>query len=291
MIDLIREMVLAEIKIEPEIIRYICANAVAVPNYDLVYQLTYNQADPKVDELVYFMADHNLIEGQNIMEIMAGNGFESKFLKDTFPKNKYNCIDKATYFLPIDGLSYDKADCTDVAYQHPIQQDLIFIGGANASMCMLLTLKDLLNLSTFLQNNTKLGGYAVLSYFEESYNETNFVVDYSVKEIKNHENASWNGLYAHWFSVAKRDVEAQLQSYYDLVAVSADAELTKNSQYQKILFQDEPFIARNWQTAIVMEVMQNAGFIYVGNKWNPDARFMPFEKKQNLELSLQKLYT
>ncbi|PTR01495.1 hypothetical protein C8P68_101729 [Mucilaginibacter yixingensis] len=282
MIELIRQLILAEVKLDRQIVNHICNQANAKPHYDSVYRLTYNQADPKVEDLILLMQDHDLASGKKIMEIMAGNGFESQVLKNAFPGNEYTCLDHSAYFSPISGLAYCTADCTDASYKHPDQQDLVFIGGANASMCMLLTLKELLRLAVFLQHNVRLGGIAVLSYFEENCNATNFIIDYSVKEIKN-DYEGYNGLYAHWFSAVKCDVETQLHHYYDLVAVSGDDELTTGSTYKEISYHDRPFITRSWQSAIVTEVMNAAGFKYVGNKWNPDTRFMPFQKVKCLE--------
>lgn len=282
MIALIRELILAEVKISADIINKICDHAVAKPHYDSVYRLTYNQADAQIDDLLALMQEYDLSSGKNIMEIMAGNGFESLVLKKTFPGNRYTCLDHSTYFTPLDGLTYCTADCTDIHYKHINKQDLIFIGSANASMCMLLTLKELLRLAIFLQHNVCINGIAALSYFEENTNATNFIIDYSVKEIQN-DLREYNGLYAHWFSAAKYDVETQLNHYYDLVAVSADDELTTASIYKEISYHKKPFTTRSWQSAIVTEVMNIAGFQYIGNKWNPDTRFMPFQKVKDLQ--------
>lgn len=282
MIGLIRELILAEVKLSADIVNNICDNAVGKPHYDNVYNLTYNQADPQTEDLISLMEDQDLTSGKQVMEIMAGNGFESKELKNAFPDNHYTCVDHAAYFSPLVGLEYCIADCTDVNYKHPTKQDIIFIGSANASMCMLLTLKELLRLAVFLQNNVQPNGLAVLSYFEENCNATNFIIDYSVKKIKNY-NHAYNGLYAHWFSAVKSDAETQLNHYYDLVAVSEDSELNTASTYKEISYHEKPFVTRSWQTAIVTEVMNAAGFSYVGNKWNPDTRFMPFKKTQNLD--------
>ncbi|QQL48972.1 class I SAM-dependent methyltransferase [Mucilaginibacter ginkgonis] len=276
MIALIKELILAEVKLSHEIVNTICDNAVAKPHYDSVYRLTYNQADAKTDDLTALMREHDLTSGKKVMEILAGNGFESKVLKQEFPENDYTCVDHSAYFSRFDGLDYVTADCTDTDYRLSSQQDLIFIGSANASMCMLLTLKELLRLAVFLQHNVQINGLAVLSYFEENCNATNFVIDYSVKEIRDHE--TYTGLYAHWFSGVKCDVETQLNHYYDLVAISADNELTVNSTYSEISYHRDPFVTRSWQTAIVTEIMKTAGFHYAGNKWNPDTRFMPFRK-------------
>jgi hypothetical protein len=283
MIALIKELILAEVKIDRDIVHHICEHAIGKPNYDSVYNLTYNQVDPKTEDLVSLMEEHRLTGGKLIMEIMAGNGFETREVKKAFPDNQYACLDNAHYFPPIPGLKYQTADCTDIAFKHPKAQDLIFIGSANASMCMLLKLQELLRLGIFLQNNVKLNGLAVLSYFEETNGLTNFIIDYSVKEIKNYHDQTYNGLYAHWFSAVKFDIETQLHHYYDLVAVSADDELTGSSTYREICYNLEPFIARSWQSAVVMEVMDSAGFSYAGNKWNPDSRFMPFRKVKKVK--------
>lgn len=282
MIALIKELILAEVKISAEIVNHICDRAVAKSHYDNVYRLTYNQADPRIEDLMMLMHDYSLTSGKQIMEIMAGNGFESNALKNAFPGNKYTCVDQLAYFSQLNGLTYCTADCTNIDYRHPNKQDLIFIGSANASMCMLLALNELLRLAIFLQHNVQPNGFAVLSYFEENCNATNFIIDYSVKEIKN-DHETYNGLYAHWFSAVKCDVETQLNHYYDLVAISPDDELTTGSTYKEISYHEKPFITRSWQTAIVTEVMNTAGFQYVGNKWNPDTRFMPFQKVKCLE--------
>lgn len=284
MIALIRELILAEVKVDPDIVNHICDRATGKPNYDSVYHLTYNQADPKTEDLFSLIEEHGLTEGNHIMEIMAGNGMETREIKNGMPGNQYTCLDHASYFMPIPGLSYHTADCTDINYQHPQAQDLIFIGSANASMCMLLKLKDLLRLGVFLQKNVKLNGLAVLSYFEENINATNFIIDYSVKEVKNYKDQTYNGLYAHWFSAVKCDVETQLHQYYDLVAVTADDELTGSSTYKEISYNIKPFVTRSWQSAVVVEMMESAGFSYAGNKWNPDSRFMPFQKTRELKL-------
>lgn len=278
MISLIKELILAEVKINPDIISHICARAAGKPNYDTVYKLTYNQVAPQTGDLVSLMKEYQMVSGMRIMEIMAGNGFESKEVKNALPGNQYTCLDNINYFSPIGGLTYCTADCTDITYRHPEKQDLIFIGSANASMCMLLQLKDLLRLAIFLQHNVNLNGLAVLSYFEENNNATNFIIDYSVNEVKDYEYPGYNGLYAHWFSAVKCDTETQLHHYCDLVAVSADDELTLDSTYKEISYNTEPMLARSWQTSVVMEVMCSAGFKYVGSKWNPDTRFMPFQK-------------
>ena len=258
MLGIIKELILAEVKIDPRITEQICEKARPVENYGAVYNLTYNQSEPKADDL--------------------GDGFETKHIATHFPGNTYLCSDIFDYFEPLKVLSYQKIDCTNTKYKHPIQQDLIFIGGANASMCMLTSLKEILRLSTFLQTNIKSNGFAVLSYFEENYTSTNFSIDYSVDQIKNYHIEQYNGLYTHWFSAVKYDVETQLHHYYDLVAVTADDELSTTSKYLEVVYNKKPFIARSWQTAIVMEIMDNAGFEYVGNKWNMEQRFMPFKK-------------
>jgi len=281
MIELIKQLILAEVKVAPEIIHQICNQAIPKPHYDLVYSLTYNQADPKIEELIDLMEEYGLEKGHQIMEIMAGNGYESNAIAKKFPHNHYSCLDNADYFTPFPGLNYLKANCTDIHYQHPQKQDLIFIGSANASMCMLRELKEIMRLGIFLQNNVRIDGLAVLSYFEEHDAVSNFLIDYSVKAISNHTEPDFNGLYAHWFSAVKFDVEKQLHHYHDLVAVTNDDELNAESSYQEIVYHEKPFIARSWQTAIVMEIMQTAGFEYVGNKWNPDCRFMPFKKVKN----------
>lgn len=283
MIELIRQLVLAEVKIAPEIINRICDQAIPKPHYDLVYSLTYNQAEPKTAELIDLMKEHGLVKGHHIMEIMAGNGYESHEVAQSLPGNYYSCLDNAGYFSRFPGLTYLKADCTDIHFRHAQQQDLIFIGSANASMCMLTTLKEVMRLGVFLQNNIKPGGLAVLAYFEEEAPVSNFMIDYSVKAISNHAVTGFNGLYAHWFSAVKYDVEKQLHHYHDLVALTPDDELSTSTTYQQIVYHAQPFIARSWQTAIVTELMQTAGFEYVGNKWNPDCRFMPFKKVENKE--------
>ncbi|MGM9476948.1 hypothetical protein ACS5PU_10970 [Pedobacter sp. GSP4] len=281
MIELIRQLILAEVKIAPEIVDQICRQAVPKPHYDLVYSLTYNQADPKTEDLIELLEEYGLGKGHHIMEIMAGNGYESRELAKSFPDNHYSCLDKDTYFTPFPGLNYLNADCTDIHYRHAQQQDLIFIGSGNASMCMLTGLKEIMRLGIFLQNNVRLAGLAVLSYFEEHDAVSNFIIDYSVKAINSHSEPAFNGLYAHWFSAVKFDVEKQLHHYHDLVALSYDDELNRDSTYAQVAYHEKPFIARSWQTAIVMEIMQTAGFEYVGNKWNPDCRFMPFKKVEN----------
>ncbi len=278
MLSLIKELILAEVKIDQKIIDQICEKALPVENYGSVYQLTYNQCEPKVEDLIDFIKDNHLTQNKQIMEIMAGNGFETKHITTQFPYNTYICSDILDYFGPLEGLTYQKIDCTDINYKHPVQQDLIFIGGANASMCMLTSLREVLRLSAFLQTNTKLHGFVILSYFEENYMATNFSIDYSVDQLKNYHVKQYNGLYAHWFSAVKYDVETQLHHYYDLVAVTADDELTTTSKYLEVVYSKAPFIARSWQTSIVMEIMVNAGFEYVGNKWNMEQRFMPFKK-------------
>jgi hypothetical protein len=282
MIALIRELILAEVKISADIVNEICDKAVGKSHYGNVYNLTYNQVDPKTEDLISLMEEYDLTSGKRVMEIMAGNGFESREVKNIFPNNHYTCVDHSAYFSPLPGLAYHLADCTDINYRHPHKQHIIFIGSANASMCMLLTLKELLRLAIFLQHNIALNGLAVLSHFEENSNATTFSIDYSVKEINNY-NDTYNGLYAHWFSAVKCDTETQLNEYYGLVAVSPDDELTTKSIYQEISYHEKPFITRSWQTAIVMEVMNTAGFDYVGNKWNPDTRFMPFKKVKDIE--------
>jgi len=103
----------------------------------------------------------------------------------------------------------------------------------------------------------------------------------SVKAISNHAEPVFNGLYAHWFSAVKYDMEKQLHHYHDLVALTHDDELHSGTAYTQIVYHEKPFIARSWQTAVVMELMQTAGFEYVGNKWNMDCRFMPFKKVKN----------
>ena len=282
MISLIKELILAEIKLDAHVVNTICDAAIAKPHYDSVYNLTYNQADHQTEDLINLMEDNGFNRGKAIMEIMAGNGFESHQLNETFPGNKYTCVDHSDYFNPLPGLSYITADCTNINYRHPEKQDLIFVGSANASMCMLLTLKEVLRLAIFLQNNVKLNGIAVLSYFEENSGATNFVIDYSVRDIKRYRKA-YNGLYAHWFGGVKCDTETQLTHYYDLVAVTEDDELTASTQYKEISYHDKPYITRSWQSAIVTEIMNNAGFVYTGNKWNPNSRFMPFKKVKNIE--------
>lgn len=278
MLGIIKELILAEVKIDPKIVLQICNQALPVANYGSVYKLTYNQCEPKVEDLIEFIQEHSLTNNKQVMEIMAGNGFETKHIATRFPNNTYICSDIIDYFEPLEGLIYQKIDCTNTNYKHVVQQDLIFIGGANASMCMLKSLKEVLRLSAFLQTNIKLGGFAVLSYFEENYTSTNFSIDYSVDQIKNYHQEQYNGLYTHWFSAVKYDVETQLHHYYDLAAVTADDELSPSSKYLEIVYNKEPFIARSWQTAIVMEIMKQAGFEYIGNKWNMDQRFMPFKK-------------
>lgn len=278
MLEVVSALILAEIKIDPEIVSQICNQAKPSSHYGPIYTLTYNQCEPRVDDLIDFIQDHNLSDNKQIMEIMAGNGFETKHIAAQFPNNTYICSDIADYFECFENLNYQKIDCTNTKYVHPIQQDLIFIGGANASMCMLTSLKEIFRLCTFLQKNIKLGGFGILSYFEENYSSTNFSIDYSVDCIKNYHIKSYNGLYTHWFSAVKYDVETQLHHYYDLAAVTADDELTTSSQYLEVVYNKEPFIARSWQTAIVMEIMTQAGFEYVGSKWNMEQRFMPFKK-------------
>lgn len=281
MIELIKQLILAEVKIAPEIVEQICAQAIPKPHYDLVYSLTYNQADPKTEDLVELIKEYGLVKGCHMMEIMAGNGYECNEIAKIFPDNNYTCLDKANYFSPFPGLSYLMADCTDIHYQHAQKQDLIFIGSANASMCMLTEFKEIMRLGVFLQNNIRLDGLAVLSYFEEHEAASNFIIDYSVKAISNHAEPAFNGLYAHWFSAVKYDVEKQLHHYHDLVALTHDDELNTDTAYAQIVYHEKPFVARSWQTAIVMELMQTAGFEYVGHKWNPDCRFMPFKKVKN----------
>jgi len=281
MIELIRQLMLAEVKIAPEIVNTVCNQAIPKPHYDLVYNLTYNQADPKTDDLVDLMNEYGLTKDHHIMEIMAGNGYESNEIAKIFPNNHYSCLDNANYFSPFPGLNYLRANCTDIHYKHTQKQDLIFIGSANASMCMLTELREIMKLGIFLQNNVQLDGLAVLAYFEEHDAVSNFIIDYSVKAINNSSESGFNGLYAHWFSVVKYDVEKQLHYYHDLVALTNDDELTITSTYEQIAYHEKPFIARSWQMAIVMEIMQTAGFVYVGNKWNADCRFMPFKKVKN----------
>lgn len=281
MIELIKQLILAEVKIAPEIVGQICSLAIPKPHYDLVYSLTYNQADPKTDDLIDLIKEYGLEKESHIMEIMAGNGYECHEIAKSFPDNFYSCMDKASYFSPFPGLHYLNADCTDIHYQHKQQQDLIFIGSANASMCMLTELKEIMRLGIFLQNNVRLDGLAVLSYFEEHGGVSNFIIDYSVKAVNNHSEPGFNGLYAHWFSAVKYDVEKQLHHYHDLVALSHDDELHTGTTYAQVAYHEKPFIARSWQTAIVMELMESAGFEYVGNKWNMDCRFMPFKKVKN----------
>ncbi len=278
MLAIIKELILAEVKVDPKIVTDLCNQAIPVANYGSVYELTYNQCEPKIEDLVDFIQDNQLSHSMQIMEIMAGNGFETRHIAAKFPQNTYVCSDILDYFTPLEGLTYQKIDCTNTQYKHPIQQDLIFIGGANASMCMLTSLEELLRLCDFLQTNIKLGGFAILSYFEENYSSTNFSIDYSVHQLANYHLTHYNGLYAHWFSAVKYDVETQLHHYYDLVAVSSDDELTSASNYLEVAYNEAPFIARSWQTAIVMETMIKAGFEYVGSKWNVEQRFMPFKK-------------
>jgi len=278
MIELIKQLILAEVKIVPEIVGQICGQAIPKPHYDLVYSLTYNQTDPKTDDLVDLIEEYGLEKGHHIMEIMAGNGFECNEIAKRFPDNDYSCLDIASYFSTFSGLNYVMASCTDIDFKHSQKQDLIFIGSANASMCMLTELREIMRLGIFLQNNVKQGGLAVLSYFEEHNAVSNFVIDYSVKTINNHQEPDFNGSYAHWFSAVKYDVEKQLHHYHDLVALTHDDELNLNTTYEQIVYHDKPFVARSWQSAVVMEIMQTAGFEYVGHKWNPDCRFMPFKK-------------
>lgn len=281
MIELIRQLTLAEVKIAPEIIHQICNQAIPKPHYDLVYSLTYNQADPKTEDLIDLIGEYGFVKGHHIMEIMAGNGYESNEIAKSFPDNYYSCLDNLNYFSPFPRLNYLKANCTDIHFKHAQKQDLIFIGSANASMCMLTELREIMRLGVFLQNNIKLDGLAVLSYFEEHDAVSNFIMDYSVKAINNHSEPGFNGLYAHWFSAVKYDIEKQLHYYHDLVALTNDDELSTSTTYEQIVYHEKPFIARSWQTAIVIEIMQTAGFEYVGNKWNPDCRFMPFKKVKN----------
>jgi len=282
MIDLIREMLLTESYFDREVILDICKRARGVSNYAQVYELTYNQLPSKTAPIIEFMQEHELMDGKKIMEIMAGNGFETKHIKNTLPGNHYECSDITDYSAQTEGITFHKIDCTDKNYKVGNKQsdlyDMVFIGGANASMCMLTSLQEVIGLSKFLKNNIKNDGFAILSYFEEHFFQTNFTIDYSVSITHDFKDESKNGLYAHWFSGLKRDLETQLHHYYDLVAVSPSPELAKGIQYTEIFYNKEPFTARSWQTAIVMEIMENAGFKYVGSKWNVEPRFMPFQK-------------
>ena len=51
MLGIIKELILAEVKIDPRITEQICEKARPVENYGAVYNLTYNQSEPKVDDL------------------------------------------------------------------------------------------------------------------------------------------------------------------------------------------------------------------------------------------------
>ncbi|MBC6112949.1 hypothetical protein ACFOG5_11535 [Pedobacter fastidiosus] len=106
MIELIRQLMLAEVKIAPEIINRICNQAIPKPHYDLVYSLTYNQLDPKTEDLIDLMEEYGLMKGHHIMEIMAGNGYESNEIAKSFPDNYYSCLDNASYFSPFSGFNY-----------------------------------------------------------------------------------------------------------------------------------------------------------------------------------------
>jgi myosin-crossreactive antigen len=275
-------MLLTESYFDREVIQDICKRAKGVSNYTQVYELTYNQLPPKTAPIIEFMQEHELIEGKKIMEIMSGNGFETKHIRNTLPENNYVCSDINDYSAQTEGLTFHQIDCTDKNYsvgdKHSNLYDLVFIGGANASMCMLKNLQEIIGLSIFLKNTIKKEGFAILSYFEEHFFQTNFTIDYSVSIIHDFKDPSKNGLYAHWFCGMKRDLETQFHHYYDLVAVSPSLELKKSTKYTEIFYNTEPFTARSWQTAIVMEIMENAGFKYVGSKWNVEPRLMPFQK-------------
>ena len=282
MIDLLREMLLTESYFDRDVIQDICKRAKGVSNYAQVYELTYNQLPPKSEPIIEFMQEHELIHEKKIMEIMAGNGFETKHIRNALPDNHYVCSDLTDYTGSNEGITFHQIDCTDPNYSVGDKQsdlyDLVFIGGANASMCMLTSLQEIIGLSKFLKNTIKNDGFAILSYFEENFFQTNFTIDYSVSITHDFKDENKNGLYAHWFSGMKRDLETQLHHYYDLVAVSPSPELKEGIEYSEIYYNKEPFTARSWQTAIVMEIMENAGFKYIGSKWNVKPRFMPFQK-------------
>jgi hypothetical protein len=286
-------MLLANGRFPESVIEALALESKAVPNYGELYQLTYNQQEGQIEPIVDFMKANNLVRGNRIMEIMAGNGFETLLIKRKIRGNKYFCSDILDYFEPIEGIEYAKIDCTDMDYRHFTKDrmgndfidpfNMIFIGGANASMCMLTELEQVMKLAMFLQHNVVSGGFAALSYFESADDEDNFNIDYTVTPIEFY-SKKLDGQYAHWFGGMRRDTATQLHHYFNMVAVTKDAVLTPKTKYTKVIHGDSPFIARNWQTAIVVEVMKLAGFEYVGAKFEDlNTRFMPFKKTRTIK--------
>lgn len=269
------------------VINNLLEQATPADNYGDLYQLTYNQQDAEIEPIVDFLKERRWTKGKDIMEIMAGNGFESAELRKIIPGNTYFASDIITYFDKIRGIKYRSADCTDITYNvspasgepyRSQQYDMVFIGGANASMCMLYTLKEIMRLAIFMQHTVKLNGYAVLSYFEEGFDTSSAFVVYSSQKVEMFKK--YNGKYAHWFNVIRRDADKQYHQYYNLVGVTTDKEITEKTKFDTALFNSEIFTARSWQSAVVLEIMEEAGFEFVPTTKDLelDTRSMFFKK-------------
>jgi hypothetical protein len=246
---------------------------------DEIYLNTYGQQDAEVQELLDFLKVHNLTRNKRIMELFAGDAFESVLLHKKYPDNKYYAVEKEDYADCPKQITYLKGDVFK-KYGGVNIHDVVFVGPTNKSMCCIKSVKDLIATFKFAHAALRKGGYFLGSFFEDTHMppDNNFDVDYSVFKLKY--AGKYRGLWCHWGNVTRREGATYKHYYFPVVLLSKHKEIKNVKEVRHFFYPNKPESYQSWAFNTVVDVAKMVGFTLEEHDLrSPDGSFIVFKKQ------------
>jgi len=222
----------------------------------LLYSLVYGESPEQIGAIVPYIKNR---DGFKCVEFFAGNGFESYLLAKKFPKVQFSCLDLVSSVNGLKRLSNVKHYRCDVLAKSMLDEvglvDLIFVGGANASLCCLKTTNELDQMFKSMHLKTKKNATVVVSFFTDEEESSAYSSHYSVEEILYH--GIYKGYTLENFTLYPYNVLDSSQQYLHLCALK-----NKKGIVERYLYNSEGYIYYSHTASVIKEIAEKNGFIF-----------------------------
>ena len=221
----------------------------------LLYHLTYGETEIDVEPLLPYIKKKS-----TVAELFAGAGVESYELSAQRPEAKFYCLDLVKPFkqLKAKNVVHLEQDVLCSFTKQIEKADLIFIGGANASLACMSTLPQIEKLFKNVHNNlSKKGVFACSSYAPE-YTYSTWVTHYETYQVQFYKE--FIGFTVKIFHLHYYDDTTGCMNIFHLLNL-----YDKKGVKQLSIHNTEPYKSYPYSQKVVLDIADGCGFKFEKN--------------------------
>lgn len=226
-----------------------------------LYSLVYGESEAQIEDLEAVIDKKT----KQVYELFGGNGLESNLLADKYPKITFSYFDiekSVNSLRRRNNAFFLKRNVFHLALDEDFQEsaDLVFVGGANASLCCCYDLLQIEDTFRSAYACLKQGGTFMAAFFTEEGEENNYTFSHDEGRIKYHKK--YRGRKYESFCMYPYIRKDSLHQYFHLLALYNK----KGDEVETVYYNTCNFEYRSWPASILIEVASAVGF-------SPDCKF------------------